>query len=548
MTLKSSLAKVSKWIIVLLVFFVVVAILFYFVAAPLVKNRLEEQVYNQTAGAYSLKIDNIDINLFLGNVSAHSITLNPDTLRISKNKIHRDFYKVSSPEISLTGLNIWQLIFNNQLSVDKLDIIKPEVNWVRNFDRDYDEVTEENKNKGDKKAPPPVKIGIINLNESSLKIANRNSKSSIVSFQKASLKVDNFLWDSDTSKNLEREINYDDLTILVKDYMMKLGDSLNTFHFDSLRGSVKHSTLVVNGLEFQPRYGREEYNKRKGEETDRIEFYNKEISLTGIDFEKLKEEDKVIARMVVIDSINMVVYRDKTNPVKNDAKKLLLQEQIRKAPIYLRIDSVQLNNTQITYQEKVEEGTEPGHINFINLSASLSNITNDSILLASGPSMKAHATTYLMGVGKIDAYFDFPIGDLNNSHSLYGTVSPMKLNVINPMLSNVAFAEIKSGKLNDMSFEARLNEDNSNGKMEFRYENLKVNILNKDEEERKKGLISFLANTFVIKSNNPANGDFREGDMSFSRDKSKSMINYWWKTLLSGIKDTLGVPSKEAKE
>lgn len=547
MSLKSSLNKVSKWIILLLLFFVLIAVAFYFLAAPIVKNRLEEQVFNQTAGAYTLTIDNLDINLFLGNVSAHSISLNPDSLRISKNKIHRDFYEIKAPEISITGLNVWQLIFNNQLSVDKLDIIKPEVRWVRNFDKDFKSDSEVGK-ENNKKMLPPVKIGIINLNESSLLITNNASKTSIISFQKASLKVDNFLWNSDTTKNIERKINYDDLTILVKDYRMKLGDSLNTFHFDSLRGSVKHSTLVVNGMEFQPRYGREEYNQRKGEETDRIEFYNKEISLRGIDFEKLKEEDKVIARLIVIDSINMVVYRDKTNPVKNNARKLLIQEQIRNAPIFLRIDSLQLNNTQITYQEKVEEGTEPGHINFINLSASVSNITNDSVLLKSGPSMQAHATTYVMGAGKIDAYFDFPIGNLENSHSLYGTVSPMELNVINPMLSNVAFAEIQSGKLNDMSFEARLNEDNSNGTMEFRYENLKVNILNKDEEESKKGLVSFLANTFVIKSNNPANGDFREGDMSFSRDKSKSMINYWWKTLLSGIKDTIGVPSKEAKE
>lgn len=521
--------------------------MFYFLAAPLVKNRLEEQVYNQTAGAYTLTIDNIDINLFLGNVSAYSITLNPDTLRISKNKIHRDFYEIKAPEISITGLNIWQLIFNNQLSVDKLDIIKPEVRWVRNFDDDFKSDSEVS-NENNKKILPPVKIGIINLNESSLLITNNDSKTSIVSLQKASLKVDNFLWNADTTKNIERKINYDDLTILVKDYAMKLGDSLNTFHFDSLRGSVKHSTLVINGLEFQPRYGREEYNKRKGEETDRIEFFNKEISLRGIDFEKLKEEDKVIARLIVIDSINLVVYRDKTNPVKNNAKKLLIQEQIRKAPIYLRIDSLQLNNTQITYQEKVEEGTEPGHINFINLNASVSNITNDSVLLESGPSMKAHATTYLMGVGKIDAYFDFPIGDLNNSHTLFGTVSPMELDVINPMLSNVAFAEIKSGKLNSLSFEGRLNEDNSSGTMEFRYENLKVEILKKKKEDGVKGFISFLANTFVIKSNNPANGDFREGDMSFSRDKSKSIINYWWKTLLSGLKDTIGVPAAEAKE
>ena len=152
-----------------------------------------------------------------------------------------------------------------------------------------------------------------------------------------------------------------------------------------------------------------------------------------------------------------------------------------------------------------------------------------------------------MGKGRINAYFNLPIGDPMNSHSFQGSLSPMKIDEINPMIKHVAFAEIQSGEVNDLDFHAQANENVSNGTMKFGYENLKINLLEKGSDEGSKELISFLANTFVIKSANPLGGRFREGQMHYERDQRKSILNFWWKTILSGFKDTLGVPEKQDK-
>ena len=239
----------------------------------------------------------------------------------------------------------------------------------------------------------------------------------------------------------------------------------------------------------------------------------------------------------------MVLYRDKTHPVKPTEKKKLIQQTIKEAPVYLLIDSLQLNDAQITYQEKVEEETKPGNINFVNLQASVSNITNDSIMLQEGAIMTASAQTYIMGVGKLQADFNFSLGAVENYHSIKGTASSMQMEVINPMLQYVAFAEVQSGTVNRLNFEVKLNENTSTGSMEFFYEDLKIDLLNKGEKEGKKGLVSFFANTFIIKKANPLNEKFRPGQMYFERDKNKSMINFWWKSLLSGLKDSMGLPS-----
>lgn len=533
--------KAMKWFLLAVLSFALVVSLLYFFLGPLVKDKLIEQVSLQTNGAYALTIDDLDINIFTGNATAKAIHLIPDTARINRSSAFSDVYEITAPEISITGLSLLQLLSDKQIEMAQLEIIKAQVNWIRQFNN----VSNENGRDDQQEATelPEIKIGKILLNESGLKIFQQQSTASAVSLENTSMRVDNFLLAKDSSGALGRMINFDDLTLSLKDYTMKMPDSLNILRVDSLKASVKHSTLLINGLARQPRYGKYEYSRKKGEETDRIEFYNKEVYIKGLDYRKFKDENKFIAQNVVVDSINMVLYRDKTHPVKPTEKKKLIQQVIREAPVYLHIDSLQLKDAQITYQEKVDEETDPGNINFINLQVSINNLTNDSILLKEGATMTARGQTYVMGVGKIQADFNFPIAAQNNLHTIRGTASSMPMEAINPMLKYVAFAEIRSGQVNEIRFEATLNEDESTGTMDFYYEDLKVDLLKKGEKDGKKGLISLFANTFVLKSNNPQNGKFRTGTMYFERDKNKSMINYWWKTLFSGMKDTMGIPA-----
>lgn len=530
-----------KWFLLAVFSFALVFSLLYFFLGPLVKDKLIEQVSLQTNGAYALKIDDLDINIFTGNATAEGINLIPDTARIKRSKAFSDVYEVAAPEISISGLSLLQLLSDSEIEMNQLEIVKARVTWIRQFKN----VPNENEQGDQQEAPelPEVKIGKILLNESGLEIFHGQGAAAVISLEKTSMRVDNFQLAKNSSGALGRMIHFDDMTISLKDYTMKMADSLNILRVDSLKASLKHSTLLINGVARQPRYGKYEYSRKKGEETDRIEFYNKELYIKGLDFRKFKDENKFIAQIVVVDSINMVLYRDKTHPIKPTEKKKLIQQVIREAPVYLHIDSLQLNDAQITYQEKVDEETDPGNINFINLQVSINNLTNDSILLNEGAIMTAQGQAYVMGVGKIQANFSFPLASQNNLHSITGTASSMPMEAINPMLKYVAFAEIRSGQVNEIRFNATLNEDESTGSMDFYYEDLKVDLLKKGEEEGKKGLISLFANTFVLKSNNPQNGKFRTGTMYFERDKNKSMINYWWKTLFSGMKDTMGIPA-----
>src|SRR5699024_11970210 len=83
--------------------------------------------------------------------------------------------------------------------------------------------------------------------------------------------------------------------------------------------------------------------------------------------------------------------------------------------------------------------------------------------------------------------------------------------------------------------------DLANGSVIMNYENLKfsvVDIQTQKQEGLKENLVTFLGNNLLIKKNNTPETGMQAGTIDFKRDKTKSIFNYWWKSLLSGIKDS----------
>ena len=85
--------------------------------------------------------------------------------------------------------------------------------------------------------------------------------------------------------------------------------------------------------------------------------------------------------------------------------------------------------------------------------------------------------------------------------------------------------------------------------MEFRYNNLKIDILDRETYQSKgfgNNLKTIFANSFVVSSKNPRWFKLQEGNIFFERIKSRSIFNFWAKSLLSGAVSSIGI--KRSKE
>lgn len=167
------------------------------------------------------------------------------------------------------------------------------------------------------------------------------------------------------------------------------------------------------------------------------------------------------------------------------------------------------------------------------MKASVSNAGNVEYL-TNGPTI-IKASARVMNQSLLNARFEIPNKKFNHGYRVRGSLQPTALLHFNPVIIPNATARIETGRLKTFVFNFSYNETRSTGNLTFEYDNLSLAFLNTEDGSKRK-IKSLLANSFVVKKEN-LNGtkSYKNGSISFERDKKKSVFNYWWKSVLSGI-------------
>jgi len=226
------------------------------------------------------------------------------------------------------------------------------------------------------------------------------------------------------------------------------------------------------------------------------------------------------------------------------------QEGLRKLKTYLRIDTVLLKNGRINYEEQT--GKVPGTLFFDKVDVTFTGLTNDSVLLKAGLVTELKGTLYLMGTGKIDATFSFHLEDLRNTFFFTARMGPFDLVEVNPMFCNLLAMKVVSGKVNKVIIPlVNANDDFAKGTMQFYYNDLSIDLLNKKQTtwaKIKTAVVGWVVNDLVINDDNPTkSGKMKTGIIDVARKKELGFPNYLWVSVFSGLKSSVGFKSNEQK-
>src|SRR5690606_5010012 len=166
----------------------------------------------------------------------------------------------------------------------------------------------------------------------------------------------------------------------------------------------------------------------------------------------------------------------------------------------LKIDSVVLNNIDISYAEVGRKYQKEGKITFDRTGGVLYNVTNDSLALIQNKTMRADLTTYLMDIGKLNVEFTFDMLDKRGSHTYKGSLGPMNGKPLNRIITPLLNAEVASANIRRLSFDVSADDYRSKGSLRFDYNQMRLNLLTTTEEGKKGSMkvASFLANSFII--------------------------------------------------
>lgn len=515
-------------------------VIIYIFADPWIENKIKNRLKSLENDSLSIAYKNLDVDLLSGEMA-----LEGGSVKSSAGDNANFNFTIDA--IRISGFDAISYVFNDKIVLDRVKIQAPNISYIMITKKD----SVANNNSPVKL--PDIIIKSIEIEDGAFSIMEKkDSLNTKVAEGKFRVAASDLAADS-TAAHRHKYFDISALDVYVSDINYLMADSLHNLHIKSLSYSLNNGSMKVDSLHIQSLYEKYRLARVAGHELDWLDIYNPSITITGINTAFVNGFYD-IDRMT-IEGLDARLFRDKRLPYPDKPDSKLLHQIMESMTSSINIDTIELKKASIEYQEHVEESEKPGVVLFNNLYATFYNLTNvDSIAKAVDYTAHLDAQCDVMGRSLLKASFSFPLRASEQPYTVSGNLKDMDLTAFNPMLEQVAFVSIEKGQLLDLDFKFHYNTEQSNGKMAFAYEDLKINTLNKETNNSKgtgQDIKSFIANLLILKKNNlPDKDDFRVGEIAFTRNKKKSIFNYWWKSLLTGFRSSTGLtaPKKTVEE
>lgn len=297
--------------------------------------------------------------------------------------------------------------------------------------------------------------------------------------------------------------------------------------------------LEIKNLTIRSPYPIEDYKTVNEYHTDWIEAKIGTIRLVAFDYEQFIKNRKFHASSLEIDTATVDVYRDKTLPDPPFNVKPLVATLLRSLEADIKLDTIYLRKINIAYREKTDASETPGIIRFQDLYSTGYNLTNDSATLQENSLFTLDALSFVMGQNQVEANIIFHLDREDDFFTFAGEMKPFDITILNPMLSGLLPADIKSGEVKKLTFQFQATDHKATGEVDFQYDDLVLNVY-KEADDEKKSLLGTLAANVAIRSKNLEDQrTYRKGTIDFERNQDRFIFNYWWNSLKSGVTDVI---------
>ncbi|HSI70018.1 MAG TPA: hypothetical protein VK941_07285, partial [Gillisia sp.] len=292
---------------------------------------------------------------------------------------------------------------------------------------------------------------------------------------------------------------------------------------------LQEGELEIGNFKFQPKFSKVDHDGAIPHEKDRVDVTVKSLNFKNFNWGFENDSLMVASPEVELVGAEVEIYRNKLLP-DDQRIKPMYSEMLRKLGIKLKLDTVNLSESTIIYEEKVDEGRPAGTLKFGNVEASIKNLTNVNIDAEDFPATTIEAKSNFMGQSTLTLNWEFDVSNLRDEFHINGSFAGIDARAINPFMKPVMNVETE-GKIESLFYNFHGNRDEATGDMKLAYRDFKISIL-KDGEEEKKSFLSGLVNLFL--KNDVVNEDVSQENINVERDKTKSIWNFFWLCIREG--------------
>lgn len=485
-------------------------------------KQLPELLNKNPNRKYNISYTSANLNMFQQNLTINGIEISELTDTLSQSSIQIKQFKVNS-------LQLKKLFLNKEIVTQELVAEHPVFNIIVRQNKAHQK--EEKINEIWTDVFTRLSIKNLEIKNATALLSNDKDTVPALSIENINLKVKGFNVDTTTLKN-PLPLHFSSLSANCENTQIQVDTIglllIKYIHLTDHSVTLRQSSLIPNLSKTEFR----ETNRAKDDwlsfDMDRLQMNNFSWAFDSSGVPCFK------ASSFQLDSMVLHALKDKRYPLEHNGCKPLLAEIFRSLPLKFQLDSFRIINSAVFAETRPETNDTTGVAIFDNLYASGYNLHNNSEIMQD---TEFDILCRFMNEARLEAHYVMDVNDEQNRFSLTGSLTNLSTKSVNKILQPLADIET-AGQLYGIDFNVWADNKQSTGTVDFEYNHLKIKI-NSRNSSKKNLILSALSNLALRGSNIRSDRNFRQGEIQFTRDTSKSIFGYVWDSVKDGLMNTL---------
>ncbi len=511
--------KIRVFIIVLLsvsiiVIGSIVAINYFF------KNKVEHFLATRLPETIIQSYDDLRLDMYEG-----TLTLINPSVQIQNKEDRKIHTHISVEKLVIDDISYWDYLVNGKIHIDEILINQPKIVYYKNKLKKK----QDSSGSGIITMNRPIFLDRLNIEEATVSIFDGKKDSLLLFTNHLSVVIDSITTNEEIIKKRlpvafgAYKAKTDSVFVKVSDYENATVKKL----------SLENKNINIAGIHLYTKYSREEHARILPKEKDHFNLNIDSISVQKVDFGFANRKLFIEGNTMVLENPSLAIFRNKLLPDDTTIKPLY-SKMLRTLSLDLTLDSVKINNAAIVYTEKVKKENKGGKINFKNLNATISNVSNT---YKTPKKTEIDIDAIFMENTPFTTQWSFDVNNTNDTFLFKANVGNLPAQDINSFTVPNLKVQLE-GEANKTYFTIDGNNTTSHVDLKINYDQFKVSVLNK-KGNKKNGFLSAIANIFISKDSDKSEQEFRKGSGEVTRDKTKSFFNYLWLNAQKGLKSSL---------
>jgi hypothetical protein len=539
------------YVVSVLVILVIIAGLIFWqkIKYRLANRQLNSAITGKSGGLYRISYKNLIIDEVAGNISVENVHLSTDSTVYKKQSKQENEavtrIDIRIPKLVISGIKTPKALLNKEITAHSINIESTVI-----------ELSPEKQN--DK---PPisnlaaaicgqvlgklqrVKADSLVLREITFIIKDPENGQLKFKGSGFSCSLSDILIDSLHRNDSSRILFAKEIAIGCRDLSLNSKDKKYKYILSGLEYRSDQNRLHAAKILVEPQLSEAAFAASYKYSRDRYDFIIENLDMRHINRFALFSQ-RLMADSLILGNSSFKVFRDISNPHDSvDRTTKYPQQSLMKLPLQVNIHTVIFNRSFIEYKEKNAKSDSSGKVQFYDVHAVLSNVTNMSEYIGRDDKMRLNFQSRFLNRAAMRAELVMLLKDPNGRFTLDARMAGMNAAYLNPMIQPMALAKIDKGNIHGLSYHLDADDLRGSGKLTLLYSDLKMVLLKKDTDRNKykSKFLPTLAARLLIKDSNPARGATRTSRIDYKRDKYRSIFNLMWKSMFAAVKETAGM-------